>query len=472
MKATTLPPVHPVHPVERPSPTGPVERVMSTVIRKLAWSRLSHPRVAVTVSGLGLLLGMIVAATAPNTGTVNVRLPLSSFLPSLGHDNGVAMAMLYTGDVLACLGLAGMLWAHSQGWRPDPRRLLLVSAGIVAVSVSLTPVGSSDIASYAAYGRISSLGGNPYLTSPLRFLGAHSAYTQVVDVVWRGQRSVYGPIATAIQSLAAWVGGANVATTIWVLMIVNGAVFVGAGYLLLRTSDDPVRATLFWAANPVIIQQLVGGGQIDTLVAAGAICAIQVARRVSGVRGDVLAGVLIGAACGIKINAVLIGIGLAWPLLRRHEWLRVTRITGVAVAVFLVEYSFYGLDALRSTLVGLKWVIMPSPWRLLQMAAEALGMRQATTTTIISFLWPVAMFVLAWFIYQRISSDQPREIVAPFALTFAWVLVAPWVFAWYTAIAWATLTLVPRNRMTRWLTIVTVLLALWHSNGGGNAPAR
>jgi hypothetical protein len=414
---------------------------------------------------------MLVGAMAPNFETVNVRLPLSTFLPSLSHDNGIAMAMLYTGDVLACLGLAGMLWAHSQGWRPDPRRLLLVSSAIVAVSVSLTPVGSSDIASYAAYGRITSLGGNPYASSPLDFLGAHSAYTQVVGVVWTKQSSVYGPIATAIQSFAAWIGGANVATTIWILMILNGLVFIGVGYLLLRTSDDPVRATLFWVANPVIIQQLVGGGQIDTFVAAGAICSIQVARRVSGVWGDVLVGVLIGLSCGIKINAVLIGIGLAWPLLRRHEWLRVTRTTAVALAVFALEYSFYGLDALKSTLVGLKWVIMPSPWRLFQMVAEGLGVSPATTTTIINFLWPVAMFVVAWFIYQRISSDQPREVVAPFALTFAWVIVAPWVFAWYTAIAWATLTLVPRNRMTRWLTIVTVLLALWLSNGGQTAPA-
>jgi hypothetical protein len=461
-------------PLERQSPAGPIDRVMSAVIRKLAWSSLSDPKVAVALSGFGLFLGMLVGATAPNFETVNVRLPLSYLLPSLGHDDGVAMAMLYTGDVLACLGLAGMLWAHSQGWRPDPRRLLLVSASIVAVMVSLTPVGSSDIASYAAYGRIASLGGNPYSRqgTPLHFLTAHSAYTQVVGVVWKGQRSVYGPVATAIQSFAAWIGGPDVATTIWILMILNGAVFIGVGYLLLRTSDDPVRATLFWVANPVIIQQLVGGGQIDTFVAAGAICAIQVARRVSGTWGDVLAGALIGLACGVKINAVLIGIGLAWPLLRRREWVRVARMTAVALAVFAFEYSFYGLDALKSTFLGLKWVIMPSPWRLFQMVAEALGVSQAATTTIISFLWPVAMFVVAWFIYQRISSDQPREIVAPFALTFAWVIVAPWVFAWYTAIAWATLTLVPRNRMTRWLTIVTVFLALWLSNGGQTAPAR
>ena len=86
--------------------------------------------------------------------------------------------------------------------------------------------------------------------------------------------------------------------------------------------------------------------------------------------------------------------------------------------------------------------------------------------TIISLLWPVAMIVVAWLIYRRISSDQPREVVAPFALTYAWILVAPWVFPWYTAIAWAALTQVPRNRMTRWLTIVTVFLALWHSSGG------
>jgi hypothetical protein len=439
---------------------------MSTVIRKLSWSRLSNPKVAVAVSGAGLLLGMLVGAMAPNTETLPIRLPLSHLLPSLGNDNAVAIAMLYTGDILACLGLAGMLWAHSQGWRPDPRRLLLVSVGVVAVVVSLTPVGSSDVASYAAYGRIASLGGNPYTTSPLHWLGPHSAYFQVVGTVWQKQSSVYGPIATLIQWFAAWIGGTNPAVTIWVLMILNGAVFIGVGVLLLKTSDDPVRATLFWVANPVIIQQLVGGGQLDTFVAALAICAIQVARRFPNIWGDVLVGVLIGLAFAVKVNAALIGIGLAWPLLRRHEWTRAARMATVALVTVAVEYSFYGLNALESTFNGLKFVTMPSPWRLFQMLGEGLGAGSATMTTIINCLWPIAMFVVAWIIYRRISSDQPREVVAPFALTFAWVLVAPWVFAWYTALAWATLALVPRNRMTRWLTIVTVVLALWLSNGG------
>ncbi|HEX5189857.1 MAG TPA: hypothetical protein VFW16_09970 [Streptosporangiaceae bacterium] len=456
----------PPQPGERQPAKGPVDWVMSELIRRLAWSKLSDPKFAISVSAVGLLLGMLVGATAPNTETLPVNLPLSTLLPSLINQNVLASVMLYTGNVLACLGLAGMLWAHSQGWRPNPRHLLLASACVVAVMVSLTPVGSSDTASYAAYGRIAALGGNPYTTSPLAFLGAHSAYTNAVGDLWKSQPSVYGPLATVIQRFAAVIGGSHVASTIWVLMILNGLVFIGVGVLLLKTSDDPIRATLFWVANPVILQQLVSGGHLDTLVAAAAICSIQVARRVSGLWGDVLIGVLIGLACGIKINAVLIGIGLAWPLLRRREWLRTARIALVAIAVMALQYSFYGISALVPLAGGAKWISLPSPWWLVEVAGHGLGVSKGTMITVIGFLWPVALLAVAWLVYQRISSDQPREVVAPFAVTFAWIVVAPWVFAWYTAIAWVALTQVPRNRMTRWLALATVFLALWHSSGG------
>jgi hypothetical protein len=451
--------------------SGPIEWVMSTVIRKLAWSRLSEPRVALAVSGLGLLLSMLVGATAPNTETLPIRLPLSHLLPSLQHQGFLAGALLYTGDVLACLGLAGMLWAHSQGWRPNPRHLLLASGVIVAIMVCLTPVGSSDTASYAAYGRITALGGNPYTTNPLAWFGHHAEYYHIVGWAWKKQPSVYGPVATVFQAFAASIGGSHVATTIWALMILNGMVFIGVGVLLLKTSDDPVRATLFWVANPVLIQQLVSGGHLDTLVAGAAICAIQVARRASGVWGDALVGVMIGLACGIKANALLVALGLAWPLLRRHEWRRTARIAAVALVTVAIEYFPYGLVALKPLFGGLKLVVLPSPWWFFQASGEALGVSKGTIGTIISCLWPFAMIVVAWFIYRRISSDQPGEVVAPFALTFAWILVFPWVFPWYTAIAWVALTQVPRNRMTRWLTIVTVLLALWHSSGG-QAPSH
>jgi hypothetical protein len=32
---------------------------------------------------------------------------------------------------------------------------------------------------------------------------------------------------------------------------------------------------------------------------------------------------------------------------------------------------------------------------------------------------PIAMIIVVWFVYQRVSSDQPGEVVAPFALSYA-----------------------------------------------------
>jgi len=480
--------IEPARPAKRPplAPSGPVERFMSAVIRKLSWSRLADPRIAVTVSGLGLLLGMIVGATAPNSETLEwVKLPLTRLASWLLHHpqqtapavaswhDIITSTILYSGDILACLGLAGMLWAHSQGWRPDPRRLLLVSTVIVAMMVCLTPVGSSDTASYAAYGRIAALGRDPYSPNALHWLALHDpSYMQVVGYQWTKQPSVYGPVATWIQSLAASIGGPSVQTTIWVLMILNGIVFLAVGLLLLKTSDDPLRATLFWTANPVLIQQLVGGGHFDTFVAAAAIAAIQLARRTKGARSDILIGLLIGLGCGVKISAVLVALGLAWPLLRRREFGRIARIAVAAMATVALEYSFYGLEALKPLFAGSQWVTLPSPLWFLKEYGPSLGASKGTLALVISCLWVTAMFVVAWLVYQRISADQPREVVAPFALTYAWVVVSPWVFAWYTALPWVALTQVPRNRMTRWLTIVTVVLALWHSSGGWVPPGR
>ncbi len=466
-------------PSEPGKPTGPIDRLMSWIIRKLSWSRLSNPRVAVGVTAAGLLLAMIVGATAPNSQTIRyVWLPLTN-LTSLvlhgGHQlvkNGphdlIASITLYLAVILACLGLAGMLWAHSQGWRPNPRRLFLASSVVVAIFACLTPVGSSDTATYAVYGRIAALGLNPYSAWAIKWWLPHHqpAYYQVLVYEWKTQPSVYGPVATWIQSFAAHIGGPSPQTTIWVLMILNALVFLAVGVLLLKTSDDPIRATLFWTANPVLILELVGGGHFDTFVAAAAIAAIQLTRRTRGIWSDVLIGVLIGVGCGIKVTAALVALGLAWTLLRRREYLRVSRIALAAMVTVAAEYSYYGLSGLKPLFDGSQWVSLPSvlwiPWRI----AELAGVSQAALALPISIVWITAMFVVAWLLYQRISADQPREVVAPFALTFAYILVSPWVYAWYTALPWVVLTQVPRNRMTRWLTIVTVVLAIWHSNGG------
>ena len=61
---------------------------------------------------------------------------------------------------------------------------------------------------------------------------------------------------------------------------------------------------------------------------------------------------------------------------------------------------------------------------------------------------------------------MPTVVAASCALTFAWIVVAPWSLPWYSSVAWVTLALLPRNSLTRWLTLATGALALLHFNGG------
>ena|ERR1700761_2978900 len=60
----------------------------------------------------------------------------------------------------------------------------------------------------------------------------------------------------------------------------------------------------------------------------------------------------------------------------------------------------------------------------------------------------------------------PAAVAATCALTFAWVIAMPWSLPWYTSVAWVALALLPRNTLTRWLTLTTGTLAILHFNGG------
>ena len=96
-------------------------------------------------------------------------LPLTALARQLGApvlSADVTNIVMYPAITLCCLGLAGMLWANSRGWQPNPRRVFWTAMAVVAVVVNITPVGTSDPASYAAYGRIAALGHDPYTFLP------------------------------------------------------------------------------------------------------------------------------------------------------------------------------------------------------------------------------------------------------------------------------------------------------------------
>jgi hypothetical protein len=479
------PPPAPVAPklAEPPIPGGRVEAMMGVVIRVLAHSPLARPLPAVTLSALGIggvaFVGLCATAPRPSVATPPVLLPLTSVARDLGapHLPDIAANLImYVSIGLCCLGLAMMLWANSRGWSPSPRKVFAAAAGTVAVLVNITPVGSSDAASYAAYGRLAALGFNPYLKSPIDLPGhGHNPYTMVVNPLWQGTQSVYGPVATWMHLLAALTGGAKPWATIWVLMIMVGVAFLAAGYVLLRTAENPVRAVLIWVANPLLIAELVMGGHLDAFVALFAIVAIVLSRRGSTIWHDLLVGICVGVAGAIKVSAIFVALGIAIPLLHDRAWARLARIGSVAaLTTFGLYYFSYGFSALKPLSKASTWVISPTVWRLVQEIGKLIDPSthaQALVTTMIGFAWPPLMLALAWYLYNRLSPDVPAVVAATCALTFAWVLVAPWALPWYASVAWVTLALLPRNSLTRWLTLATGVLSLLHFNGGHYSAA-
>jgi len=455
-------------------PGGWVEAMMGVLIRALKSGPLARPLPAVSLSvlGLGLLAFTGLCATAPGASgaTLPVYLPLTALARRLGAPvlyGGVTDVIMYTAITFCCLGLAGMLWANSRGWQPDPRRVFWTAVAVVAVVVNITPVGTSDPASYASYGRIAALGHDPYTYLPASLPGGvHNPYVALVDPRWRSTPSVYGPVATWTHLAAALVGGSKPWLTIWVLMIMTGIAYLAAGYLLLRAAANPVRAGLIWAANPLLIYLLIMGGQLDAFVALAGIAAILICRRGQTVGHDLATGVLIGVALGIKINAAFVALGIAVPLIRERAWGRLLRTAAAgAVTAFALYFFTYGVNALRPLPKASGRVVSPSFWRLLQIIGDHLA-APATVNTLIGVSWPLLLLALAWYLYNRLSLDVPAVPAATCALTFAWVLVAPWSLPWYTAVAWVTLALLPRNSLTRWLTLATLVSALLHFSAG------
>jgi Glycosyltransferase family 87 len=462
---------------EPPLTGGRVEVLMGELIRVLSHSPLARPLPAVILSALGLggiaVNGLCATAPQPSVATPPVLLPLTSVARNLGARHLPDLAanlIMYSSITLCCLGLAMMLWANSRGWSPRPWKVFWTAAGAVAVLVNITPVGSGDVASYAAYGRIAALGHNPYTFTPNMLPGgAHNAYTEIVGVKWQATPSVYGPVATWMHLIAALIGGDKAWLTIWVLMIMMGAAFLATGYVLLRTAENPVRAALLWVANPLLIFELVIGGHMDAFLALLAIAAIVMSRRCTSRWHDLAVGLLVGIAGGIKITAAFVALAIAIPLIHDRAWARLARTAVVAGVTTFGLYIFsYGLGALGLAFADSKLVISPTIWRLIQVTVQHYygDHAEATVTSAFGFIWYPLMLLLAWYLYNRLSPDVPTVVAATCALTFAFMVLSPWQLPWYSAVAWVTLARLPRNSLTRWLTIATGALALMHFNGG------
>jgi hypothetical protein len=374
-------------------------------------------------------------------------------LPATHVSPGTASLALWIAVAVGTGGLVAGLAAIGHGARPSPRWLLIIAGIVVAVLTVLPPTGSTDAFDYAAYGRIVVLGHSPYLLTPYHLRRMHDALAGSVPVSWQHMVSVYGPLATAEQFLAAKLGGVSAARITFWLKLWNSAAFavvaLAADRLLRADPARRLRAHLLWTLNPLLLWDVVAAGHLDVLAAAAGLLGLLVLRWQPETEPPPLprvlaSGALIGVAADIKANYALFGLGVVWALRRSPASLAGAACAALVAAV--PGYAWFGMPALRAVVsrrnqasAGSFYDLLPAPQSYLALIAAVLI---------------ITVAVLALRRMPAGSPDLPAVRPA-LAVSTAWLLLWPYQYPWYATMIICLLIFYPASRLD-WLVLAPI----------------
>jgi hypothetical protein len=462
------------------------DRVAATALW-LARRHLAHaveadrtPRPALAALAVSAAALLVTAVLGPSAAVE----PLPGHPPFGWHAHppaGAVTALLALAVVAGSYGVGGCLSALRRGWAPDARRLLLGGAVAAVAFGVLAPIGSSDPGSYAAYGRLAATGHDPYVTPPSALTGS---YRDIAEDPWRTTTSVYGPVATAEQRFFAQISGNDPdapAHTVFLLDLTNSVAFVASALLLHRLSAGQAgrrRAAVLFSANPLVLFEGVAGAHIDVLLTfllVGAVAMLASRRRPQWLLAFA-AGVLGGAAAGVKASAALAGAGFAWATGReRHgSTPRLVALALGAAAVLVPGYLLAGGHAFDQLRHASSFVSFADPWRIVTHPLEALLGHDTARAVIRAAAW-VAFAVFVVLLNRGLPGRRQAgqwagehgvgAARAALVMMLAWLLTAPYVLPWYAIAPFALLALVPASGFDRLLIFWTAVLGLAYLPG-------
>jgi hypothetical protein len=364
------------------------------------------------------------------------------------EDSGVFFGGLATAAGIAAVG---------HGWRPSARFLLGAGAAAAALFVFLPPVrGDTDVLNYAIYGRILAIGHNPYVMTPAQLHRTGDPVGLLAPAApWETWPTVYGPVATAMQWTAAELGGASMAWIVFWIKLGNGIAYVatGAGLAWLAGGDRArqARTCLLWAASPLMLFWLVGGGHVDVMLALLVVLALIVIRSSYGSSaiGGAVTGFIVGAAMAIKTPFALAALGLAWAVRKSPQ----TIVTGLscAAAVFI---GCYLLPGVRNPSIFVSRLTWNASFLHLPVFISSRPALFAATAVL-------AGLTLAGLLLWRMPPGNPElAAVRPAAaLVIAYLVAFPTPGPWYYALIFPLLALLPASRLDYLMIAVCLLLS-------------
>ncbi|MFI1583026.1 hypothetical protein [Embleya sp. NPDC020630] len=428
---------------------------------------MEHPFGCIALGLCALAVGLLVLTGLLGPSAAQPPLPGGpSWLPPYRFTArpaaGTVTALLLASALLGALGLGLALRELGRGWAPDPGRLTVGGAVAALAVVCVPPMGSADHLVYAAYGRLAATGGDPYRDTAATLVRDGDPVGRAVEAPWTDVPSVYGPVATAEQWLAARLGGSSVHTIVLVLTLLGAAAFVLTGLLLQRAAGPDraarARVAILWSVNPLLLFVAVGAGHLDAFALVFAVGALLAVRR-----SPVLAGVLVGLACAAKASLGLYVLALVWGLRGRPRAL--AALLGSALAVGVASYLPVGLGAFDQLRENTKLVSLAVPLRLVLKPMES-AFGHDPARSLIGLLGWVLGALVVWLLARTAARARPaamddvlRDSAAAAALlSLAWLLTTPYSLPWYDVAAWAPLVLLAPSALDWLLLARTTLL--------------
>lgn len=364
-------------------------------------------------------------------------------------------------------------------WQLGPRwhRPLATAALWAAPMLVALPLHSRDAYAYAAAGWQVARGISPY-EQPI---GAAGQQGLLVGRHWSDTTSVYPSLQLDLFGLTSELASGHLFWTPAAMrlqaLLALGVLAVVLPRLARRFGVDERLALWAGLLNPVILVQWVGGAHNDALMVSLAVAALLAVTDLGwrGWRGVVVAGVLLGAAMGIKQSAALFGLGVvavAWRPRRRERssWWGLVAVAavagGVTVATFLVSSLSWGLGWRAETAGSPTGASSNAP---LSWLATYLRHREAGpggvadgAVGLLSILLIAVTGVLVWARWGPKGQSAGEPWLFTVAVLGAFLLFAPALQPWYLTWLLPLYMFVPRTQRTDrvWLVLVAALALL------------
>lgn len=360
------------------------------------------------------------------------------------HPDLTTPELLVAAAVAAAVLIAGWIWLRrgaEGGMRLRAGAILALVWGVPFAAAP--PLLSNDLYSYAAVGRMTVAGFDPYVLGPSA-LGPGS-FLSAVDPLWRDTPTPYGPLLVLLFHAVAWLAGGSLLVTVLLLRLAAVVVTAGAVLVAVRAARpaDRVAVLLLTALNPVLLVHLVSGTHLDALIGAAAIGVVLLTVRGWWAPAMVLAVLtaLIKAPALVLVAFVFFFLVRQTPLERRFRVasgaLGVAAAT--AIAAWLVLPDAYGWVGALTVPGEISNPRVPSVWLgWLIRGAAALGgthvaghTASAISRTIALLVGGVVALLLLYRAAGRTDRGHALRYVGWALLVVA--ITGPVVYGWYFA---------------------------------------